>query len=321
MSARQVAPSVSVVVLTHASARTLPTCLTSLRPQVEALHGELLVVDNASPDDTVAVARGLGFEPVATGGNLGFARGCNVGARLATGDVLVFMNPDAVLDEGALASLVDVASSAPRVGPVGGRAHTGDGAYDPRCVLGRPSLWGALSFAAGVGTVFRNHPVLDPEHGPRVVPDTGEPQAVAAVSGALMAVPRSLWEALDGFDERFFLYGEDVDLCVRAAALGWQPVVAGTVGYTHVGGASSSVSETRDVLLHRGKAELYHKHLRPGAARAAVTALQTGAMLRGAPARLPQHRFSDRAHRWRSVFLARDRWRDGYAGHGGEVAA
>ncbi len=314
-------PSATVVVLTHASARTLPACLAALLPQVAEVGARLLVVDNESPDDTVAVARGLGVEPVRAGANLGFARGCNLAAEQADGDALVLVNPDAVLDPGCLVALLRAMRTDRGAGPIGGRAHLRDGSYDPRCVLGRPSLHGALGFATGASTLLPRRRLTAPEDGPRWLPADGSVLDVPAVSGAVMAVPTGLWRALGGFDERYFLYGEDVDLSLRARALGWQPVVATSAGYTHAGGASSASSRARDLWLHRGKAELYHRHLAPRSARWAVRGLQMGARLRSLAAELPVERASAPGRRWAAVYADRALWRGGYGEPAGDPTA
>ena len=305
---------VSVIVLTFNSADSLPACIASVRPQVDALGGEIVLVDNASTDATVAVARGLGLDPTCTGRNLGFAAGCNRGAREARGRVLVFVNPDAVLDDGCLDALVSEVDDG--IGPVGGRAHHGDGSYDPRCALGRPSAWGAAAFATGLSSLLRHHSRFDPENGPAHVPRAAPPRRVVAVSGALMAVPRTLWDRLDGFDERFFLYGEDVDLCLRASEHGWRPHLVPAAGYQHVGGGSS-VGGGRDVLLYRGKVELYRGVLSDRGLGAALLALQLGAFLRGVATRIPGAPSTPRTRRWWALFRHRAQWRGGYLHHRG----
>jgi N-acetylglucosaminyl-diphospho-decaprenol L-rhamnosyltransferase len=313
-------PACSVVVLTYRSAETLAACLASVRPQVDALDGELVVIDNASPDETVEVARAAGVEAVRSRRNLGFAAGCNLGARHASGRVLVFVNPDAVLDPGCLQAVLDALADDASIGVVGGRAHTSDGDYDPRCVLGTPSLRGALGFALGLDHVFRHHPLLAPEQGPAELSTDRPVVAVPAVSGALVALPRQVWERLQGFDEDFFLYGEDVDLCLRAARAGWRSVVATGAGYQHVGGISSS-STTRDVMLYRGKVELYRRQLSPLGARVAVTALQAGALLRATASFVSHVRGAESARRWPVLFRGRNQWREGHLRHSaGEVA-
>lgn len=305
----------SVVIVTYRSAATLAACVEALRPQVEEAGGDMLVVDNASPDDTVRLATELGLNVVETGANLGFAAGCNLGAEKVSGDPLVFVNPDAIVDEGALGALVDAARELRGAGPLGGRAHHADGGYDPRSVLGRPSLRGALLFASGLSTHRRGSARFDPEHGPLRVSADGSQRVVPAVSGALLAVPRALWEILGGFDERFFLYGEDVDLALRAADAGWRPTMVTDAGYLHLGGASSLARRDAGVLLHRGKVELYRRHLTPRAAGVAIAALQVGALIRGLPTVVPLPHISRRARPWWELFRLRRRWRTGYEDH------
>jgi N-acetylglucosaminyl-diphospho-decaprenol L-rhamnosyltransferase len=309
------APPLSVVVVTYNSSRTLRACLEALAPSVAALGGELVVVDNGSADGTVGIASEFPVEVVETGRNLGFAAGCNEGARHCSGELITFVNPDALVTPDALEALASTAREDARCGPLGGRAELPDGAYDPRSVMGGPSLRGALLFALGIDRLFRGSRRLDPEHGPAHLPVSRGSHAVPAVSGAFIAIPRALWDALEGFDERFFLYGEDVDLCLRAARLGWRPTLVARSAYRHVGGVSSSDNNARDRLLYRGKVELYRRHLaRPGA-DIAVVALQLGVLLRGLPAILRLPRVAATARPWWALFRDRQVWRRGYRDH------
>lgn len=303
----------SVIVLAYDSADTLGVCLQALTGQVEDLEAELLVVDNASRDRSAEVGRRAGARVLRSQVNRGFAGGCNLGVRASRGEVVVLVNPDTNLDPGALRVLVETAAHGP-VGPVGGRAHHDDGTFDQRCVMGRPLLRGALAFALGVDTMLRGSRWFDPEHGPvNVEVDVGV-VPVDAVSGAVMAIRRDLWDELGGLDERYFVYGEDVDLCLRAAAAGRQPVVATAAGYHHVGGMAVDATIRRRVLLHRGKVELYRCHLATPAAALAVACLQVGALLRGLPALLPDNPASDRARPWLDLFRRRGSWRRGHVG-------
>lgn len=297
--------------LAYDSAETLDDCLRSLEPQVDGLDAELVVVDNASADDSAAIAQRRGARVVRSSHNRGFAGGCNLGARSGTGQVVVLVNPDTQFDPGALAILVDTAAESSH-GPVGGRAHHPDGTFDARCVMGRPRLRGALAFACGLDTFARGS-WFDPEHGPEDVPEHGT-ITVEAVSGAVMAVDRGLWDRLGGLDESYFVYGEDVDLCIRATAIGRPPAVAAGAGYTHVGGMAVDASSHRRILLHRGKVDLYRHHLdRPWDALA-VACLQVGALLRGLPALLPESGATARARPWLELFRHRRDWRRGHAG-------
>jgi N-acetylglucosaminyl-diphospho-decaprenol L-rhamnosyltransferase len=310
-------PTCSVIVLTYQSAATIDPCLDALLPELAAVDGELIVVDNGSTDGSVERLRDRGIEPIDSGGNVGFARGCNLGASHATGRLLVFVNPDAQVAPGCLSRLASAAEDRP--GPLGARAEHADGSYDRRSVLGRPSLAGALTFASGLDRAFRGSRWLDPEHGPRDLPVDPPLRSVPAVSGALLAVPRDLWDELGGFDERYFLYGEDVDLCLRAAKLGRRPTLVVTARYQHVGGVSSGGSSTRGVLLYRGKATLYRTHLSVPAASIAVVALQVGAWIRGVAVHLPVRRLAGQARPWWQLWKARRSWRAGYTAAATEV--
>lgn len=307
------APSLRAIVVTYNSATSLAACLRALQPQVVDVGGELIMVDNGSDDESVAIGRRHGATVIEAGGNLGFAAGCNLGVRGAAADLLVVVNPDAQLDDGCLARLLEVHRGQARAGPIGGCARLEGGGYDRRAAMGGPRLRGALFFAVGLDALFRGSRWIDPEHGPRALPEgDGNVVPVEAVSGAVMAVPRELWSRLHGFDERYYLYGEDVDLCLRAASIGWQPVIAVGAGYTHVGGMTADASHHRRVLLHRGKVELYRRHLAPWQAALAVRALQIGALVRGAAAVAAGTRLARRAAPWIELYRARQSWRAGH---------
>lgn len=309
----QAAVPASVVVLAYNSAATLDACLSALRPQVDELAAELVVVDNASEDNSAEVAEAHADRVVRSDVNRGFSGGCNLGVAHSSGRVVVLVNPDATLDPGCLQAVVAAAGDGTH-GPVGGRARHADGSFDQRCTLGRPRLWGAVCFALGVDTLMHGSAWFDPEHGlGGLAPQSGV-VAVEAVSGALMAVERSLWQQLGGLDEDYFLYGEDVDLCLRARAAGAQPAVVASAGYTHRGGMSTDATIQRHVLLHRGKVELYRRHLSPPAAHLAVVCLQVGALVRGLPTVLPLPGVARRARPWMLLFRRRRDWRDGHVG-------
>ncbi len=305
-------PRASVIVVAYNSAATLGDCLATLAPQVDALGGEVVVVDNASGDGSGDVAAAAGARVVRSEVNLGFAGGCNLGAAASDGEVVVLVNPDADLDPGALEVLVQTTQGP--VGPVGGRAHHRDGTFDARCTMGRPRLRGAVAFALGLDTLWRGSSWFDPEHGPRHVGPSHEVVPVAAVSGAVMALGRPLWDRLGGLDEDFFVYGEDVDICMRAARAGAPPVVAAGAGYHHVGGMTIDGTPRRRILLYRGKVELYRRHLARPSSDLAVWCLQVGALVRGLPARLPLGIDPSRAAPWSELFRNRRQWRGGHTG-------
>ena len=187
--------SVTAIVVTFDSAHALPECLGALR----ADDVPVIVVDNASTDDTVAVAEGWGARVIRNAHNEGYGRANNIGARAADTDFVLIVNPDCVVDRGAVAALVDAARRypdaaffAPQILEPSGRVF-----YQPRSLL-------ATS-------------LTNPD-GKLVLPE-GEACA-PFFSGACFLMRRDVFLKLGGFDDNIFLFYEDDDLCRRVADSG-----------------------------------------------------------------------------------------------------
>lgn len=307
---------VTAVVVTYRSARYVGDCLESLAAALAPVSGDVVVVDNASDDGVSEVVSRFAathdlpvrFVPSSTNG--GFAAGCHAGADVATGRRLLFVNPDVVVDPGAVRSLLTVADAHPRAGLVGGRSVDSAGVTDPRSWWGRPTLWSSFCFATGLSSVFADHPVFDPES-----PGAwrGEPREVPAVSGALMLVERALWDGLGGFDPTFLLYGEDVDLSLRARRAGWAPRVDPGAVFRHDVGRSSG-GAVRAQLVLRGRATLLRRHLPRGQRRLAVTLLVLGTGLRALAGAVAPSSSRPRTstEAWRSAWRRRRSWSRGW---------
>ena len=134
-----------------------------------------------------------------------------------------------------------------------------------------------------------------------------------------MLVKRELWEKLNGFDSAFFMYGEDADFCLRAAALGYRPVVTARAVCYHEGG-KSSLSARKLILLFTGKATLVLRHFPSGLRHAGVGLLVSGVLLRSTASRLAisaspvrQRRPTALGDDWQALWAARAQWRQGWA--------
>ena len=298
----------SVLIVTYRAAEAAIDCLTSLTPLTKGADSdaaaEIIVVDNASGDGTAEriAARFPQVTLIEAGENLGFARAVNLAAGHATGDVLVLLNPDTIVHDGAIGHLARFARANPDAGLVGGRTLTPAGELDPRSCWGAPSAWSMVCFATGLSMLFKRNRVLDPESLGRWERDSV--REVGVVSGCLLAVRREVWDQLGGFDPSFFMYGEDVDLSLRAARLGYRPMITPRAVVTHIGGASSSVHVERLVLLMKGKVSLVARHgppagralLAAGVAVRAVASVAAGSRDKG----------------WPALWRRRREWLDGY---------
>ncbi|MBX0328977.1 glycosyltransferase family 2 protein [Oscillochloris sp. ZM17-4] len=200
-------PSVSIILVTYNSAAHLEACCASLRALRYEPAPQVVVVDNASQDDSVALVRRLLPEALLLpqAANLGFGGGVHIGAAASSGECLVLLNPDTAVDPGWLTALVAMLDN-PRCGIAGSKI------LDVR---------GETILHAG-GAVSR--PDLLASHRGYGEPDRGQydsPEAVPFVTGASLALRRELWDRLGGLDVGFFPgYFEDVDLCWRAQSLG-----------------------------------------------------------------------------------------------------
>jgi GT2 family glycosyltransferase len=310
-----VTSAVSILLVTYRCRDVARACLASIEETAPGVDYEVVVLDNASEDGTVEmVASEFPWARlVASPQNLGFAAGVNRAAAEASGEFLLLLNPDTVVHEGAVESLVAFARAHPEHGVYGGRTLDPDGRVNPGSCWGAPSLWSLVCFATALSTAFKGNRVFDPESLGGWQRDSV--RRVDIVTGCLLLVRRGLWEELGGFDSRFFMYGEDADLALRARALGYRPAITPDSVVTHEIGVSSATREDKLLLLFRGKATLLRKHWgpvrRPLGIRLLVTGVGVRALLasvlgrvRGAEGR--------RASFWPEVWRARSAWIEGY---------
>ena len=217
-------PCASVVILNFNGRRWLPACFDALSAQRGAPPFEIVLVDNGSTDESVAFVRERwpGARVVETGANLGFAGGNNAGAREAAGEWLVFLNNDTAPEPEWLASLAAEAAAHPGFALVTSRLVFMD---DP-----------AVVDSAGDG-YFRAGGAF--KHGYGASADAfGTSREVFGACGAAFMIRRDVFERLGGFDERFFMNFEDVDLSYRARLLGFRVWYAASAIVRHAGSGS-----------------------------------------------------------------------------------
>lgn len=314
-------PDVTVVVVAYNCAPFLGDCLSSiLGGQGTSPRAEIVVVDNASSDDSVGVARSFGHSVrvVRNEENVGFGAAVNQAAATSRALYLLLVNPDAVLAPGAIAELVAFADAHEGHGLYGGRAVEPDGTLDPKSCWGLPSLWSMFCFATGLSSVFDSSPLFNPTALPGWGRDTV--REVGAISGCLLLARRSAWDALGGFDEDFFLYGEDIDLGARARAAGFRPVVVPTAQVVHAVGGSTPEAAARTILLLRGRATYLRKRWAQPAQLIGLALLQGGVAGRAAVESLTARRRDVVGRRWRTAWASRRGWVAGYVGSPGARA-
>lgn len=249
-----------VVIVTFDSAPMLPGVLGALPDEAN-----VFVVDNASRDGSADVAEAWGATVVRGRVNAGFGAASNRGAGLGSAELVLFLNPDAVIDADSLERLVQVVHADPRIGVVSPRLVYPDGSLQ-RVQWPYPSATVAWREAVGLGP-------------------GGENASDGFVIGACFLVRREAFEAVGGFDVRFWLYGEEADLCRRIADLGWTIRRVPSAIAVHAGGASGGAdpTEARVVAEHfvRGGEHFVAKHGGRGALVSYRFANLVGSSVRG----------------------------------------
>lgn len=302
------APDISVVIVSYKVPELLRACLASLRRESTGCAYEVIVVENASGDGSAELVRDEfpDVRLIALEENIGFAAGSNLGARAALGDYVLMLNPDTELVGNTLGALLSYARTHPEAGLVGGRTLRPDGELDPGSCWGAQSLWSLVCFAAGLSSLFRDSQFFNPESLAGWSRDSA--RRVDIVTGCLCLTPRAVWEQLDGFDEAFFMYGEDADLAARARKRGYYPAITPEAVILHHVGASSHSVDKREMNL-RCRVALARKHWSPARATTAVALLQAGTGVRALAASLTRRPSST----WPAVWRRRREWRGGYA--------
>ncbi|MFH0909941.1 MAG: glycosyltransferase [Planctomycetota bacterium] len=305
------APDVSILVVSYNTRPLTLECLRSIYAETRGIGFEVVVADNASTDGSAEAVR-LAFPEarlLALSENRGFAAANNLAAQQAAGRYLCLLNPDAAVTDRAVERLVRFAEAHPEAALFGGQTRFPDGRLNPASCWGRPTPWSLFCLGTGLASLFRGNALFDPESLGGWKRDSV--RRVDIVSGCFLLVRRAVWEALNGFDEGFFLYGEDADLCLRGRNQGHAALLCPEARVIHHGGASERVRADKLVRLFSAKARLFARHWPPAARAWGGFMLDLWALSRTAAWRALSLIKPSRAESydtWRSVWRRRGEW-------------
>jgi GT2 family glycosyltransferase len=230
---------ISVVIVTWNARKYMRDCLKSIQEQETGLSTEIIVVDNASSDGTAALIREEfpTVKLIQSKQNLGFARGNNVGLRIASGKYLFLVNPDVIVLPGCLSRLVSHLDRNPSIGIVGPRMLGPNGQVS-RSTMRFPTPWNALCRALALDSLFKRSRLF----GGYLMKDFRHDTTadVDILNGWFWAAKREAVDRVGLLDENLFMYGDDLDWCHRFHRAGYRAVYCADAEAIHYGGGTTS---------------------------------------------------------------------------------
>ncbi len=238
--------TVSAILVTHNSSEHIDACLVALTGSDGNHLREIIVVDNASTDQTPThiARRWPSVTLVLNRTNEGFAAACNRGAQAASGAYLLFVNPDVVTDSDMITELMQVAAATPQLGLAVPRLRHADGRWQANC-RAFPSLSNLVRSRGSI--LSRLRPSAQDDY---TIADARENRMVPSVAGTVALIRKARFDAVGGFDHRFFLFVEDTDLSRRLADSDYVNVYVPSAGALHHWGRGSTAGRIRRMWHH-----------------------------------------------------------------------
>jgi len=260
MSSASAKPLISVVIVVWNAKEYIATCLRSMEEVCKDSHLETIVVDNASTDGAPElVAQEFPWvKLIRNPGNYGFARANNIGILESTGDFICLVNSDVEFTSNCFEPMLRYLQEHPDVGLLGPMSKTADGKV-ARSTMRLPTVWNSFTRALGIDVplgrshILRSQLMADFDH--------TTTRDVEVLNGWFWMVPRKVLETVGLLDERFFIYGEDIDWCLRFGEAEMRIVFFTDAEAIHYGGASSAAAPTRfSIEMLRANWQYFHKH-------------------------------------------------------------
>ena len=257
-------PLLSIIIVAYQSRDEIGPCLTSLPREIAGGTVEVIVVDNSPGDGTTEIVH-RDFPRVryfASSSNLGFGRANNLGYRQASGEHVLFLNPDTISNADALEHCLRRLQTEPDIGLISPKLVQRDGSMDLACRRSIPTLWDGFCRATGLAAAFPRT-ALFAGYNLTHLPEDGTCD-VGAINGAFMMTRREVLGRVGLFDETFFMYGDDLDLCIRIARAGYRIVYDGRVQIIHLKGMSVARDYERMArAIFDANRDVYLKHFNP----------------------------------------------------------
>ncbi len=252
----------SIIIVNYNVKEFLQNLLHSIIKSAEGISYEIIIVDNASNDGSVEFI-GEKFPQInliANSTNLGFGKANNQALALAKGKYLLLLNPDTLLREDTLQKMINFFETTPDAGIAGCKILNPDGTLQLACRRSFPGPWTSFCKVTGLSSLFSRSRIFARYN--LTYLDENQTYEVDAISGSFMMIRKEVYEKIGGFDEQFFMYGEDLDLCYRIQKSGYKVYYVHTTQIIHYKGEStkrSSLDETK--IFYEAMNLFVKKHL------------------------------------------------------------
>ncbi len=251
----------SCIIVNYHNSNTLKDCLESIYQTIKEIEFEVIVVDNSQNDPGIEPLKVLYKQTqfISNGANVGFAKGNNQAAKIAQGDIFLILNPDTVLSSQAINKMYDHLKTHPEIGAIGPKVLDPDGSLQYSCRRYPTLMTGLFNRYSFLSKMLPNNPYT--RHYLMTDFDHQKILEVDWVSGCCLMTPRTAFEKAGGFDENYFLFNEDIDLCRAIHNLSLKVVYYPFVEIFHlVSSSNQKLSPGIIIKRHRGMSHYYNKH-------------------------------------------------------------
>lgn len=230
----------SIIIVNYNSVHLLKNSINSLQAAIQNIEAEIIIVDNNSTDNSweyiqSLVVKGQSFK---MNTNVGFAKACNGGFAVSQGKYILFLNPDTILSETSIKDCISFLDAHHDAGAIGVRMINERGEFLKESKRGLPTPSASFYKLFGFSSLFPGSKVFSKYYEGHL-PEK-ENNLVEVLSGAFMMIKREVFQKVSGFDERFFMYAEDIDLSLRILQAGYKNYYLGTITVTHLKGGSTT---------------------------------------------------------------------------------
>ncbi len=249
----------SIIIVNYNVRPFLENALNSIRRAVGNLEHEIFVVDNASDDGSIEMVceKFPDIILIQNKTNLGFSAANNIALKQSKGKFIVLLNPDTIVQEDTFSSLINFLDQNPKIGLVGCKILNPDGTIQLACRRSFPTPWIALTKVTGLSTLFPKTKLFGKYNLTYLNPD--ETYEVDAISGSFMFLKREVYENIGGLNEKYFMYGEDLDWCYRIQKAGWKIFYYPQTQIIHYKGESTRRSNTDELKMFHDAMHIFVK--------------------------------------------------------------